>query len=193
MVTFRIQVVNPEHQTWWWHGMESFSTLLAICERNHWLWIPFTKEQLCKILMFPWFRPGQAFEQIARLSVIWDIMVLSRTQWIKLDWFLYRILTIIETDGARISMPAFCWWFEHSTFMSCNPGLCLIYKSVKTFIMHNIFSIQIKMWSDAFSMWPFMNAFFLYLRYNLTMEGDTYIIKINTNSSTYFTVATSHF
>ena len=53
--------------------METFSTLLALCEGNH--WIPFTKASDAEL----WSAPEQTVEQPIETLEIWDTIALIMT------------------------------------------------------------------------------------------------------------------
>ena len=63
--------------------METFSTLLALCEGNPPVtgdrWIPLTKASDAELWYFLWSAPEQTIEQIIETPVIWDEIALIMT------------------------------------------------------------------------------------------------------------------
>ena len=65
----------------WDHRMETFSVLLALCDRDstgH-RWIPLTKANNAELWCLFWSAPDQTVEQTIETSVIWDAIALIMT------------------------------------------------------------------------------------------------------------------
>ena len=63
--------VELRQRSLWRYKMEPFSTLLAVCERNH-RWIPLTKASDAELWSFLWYALKQMVEQTIETQVIRD-------------------------------------------------------------------------------------------------------------------------
>ena len=105
----------PDLSTCRFQGMETLSTLLALCQENHRSWgFPSQRASNAHLCCFLWCQPEQALEQTEKLLVIWDTMKPMVIKHHCNECCQPSPTTAAKMEGISISWPLTHWgWVMH--------------------------------------------------------------------------------